>query len=201
MHKLFILQTGAWPMPQNSKPKRNKRAYLNDFHQTLSGEYVYQGATYTFEGSKKERMHLYYKLLAIGAVLAAAGVTSGCITAPGTLNCFYVLIPYMAAFLASASLIWGLCRLWAGGSPLRDYLYQATLDQFQTRGMLTAICAGCAIVGEIVYVIRNGSQGLVSGMILFLLCQAVTVAGSLLWIRTTENSCWVKNEAVKPKAE
>ena len=48
MHKLFILQTGAWPMPQNSKPKRNKRAYLNDFHQTLSGEYVYQGATYTF---------------------------------------------------------------------------------------------------------------------------------------------------------
>ena len=65
MHKLFILQTGAWPMPQNSKPKRNKRAYLNDFHQTLSGEYVYQGATYTFEGSKKERMHLYYKLLAM----------------------------------------------------------------------------------------------------------------------------------------
>ena len=186
-------------MAHQQSPRKNRKAYLNDFHQSLSGEYIYCGVTYTFEGTRKQRFHLYYKLLALSVVMAAAGLVSGCITAPGTLNCFYVLIPYMISFMASISLIWGLCRLWAGGSPLREYVYQATLDQFQTRGMLTAICAGCAIVGEIVYVIRNGSQGLVSGMILFLFCQAVTVAGSLLWIRTTENSCWIKNEAPKPK--
>ena len=128
-------------------------------------------------------------------------MVTGCIRAPGALNCFYVLGPYLVSFVASGYLIWGLCRMWHGGSPLREYVYQATLDQFRSRGILTAVSAGCAVVGEIVYVIRNGSQGLVPGMILFLLCQAVTVAGSLLWIRTTENSCWIKNEAVKPKAE
>lgn len=186
-------------MSQNQPKKKHRKAYLNDFHKSLSGEYIYHGVTYTFEGSKKERSHLYYKLLAIGAVLFAAGLTSGCITAPGTLNCFYVLIPYMVSFMASVSLIWGLCRLWAGGSPLREYVYQATLDQFQPRGTLTAVSAGCALLGETVYVIRNGSEGLVSGMILFLICQALVLAGSILWMHITENSCWIKNEAVKPK--
>ena len=187
-------------MSQTGKPKKGRRAYLNDFQQTLSGEYVYQGVTYTFEGSKKQRMHLYLKLLALGLVMAAAGITAGSISAPGSLNCFYVVIPFVIALMASLSLLWGLCRLWAGGSPLREYIYQATLDQFPPRGTLTAVCAGCALVGETVYVIRNGTGGLVGGMILFLFCHAVILAGSILWIHTTENSCWIKNEPpAKPK--
>lgn len=188
-------------MAHNQPEKKNRKAYLNDFHQSLSGEYIYRGVTYTFEGSRKERFHLYYKLLALGLMIAAAGLVSGCITAPGTLNCFYVLVPYMSSFIASFSLLWGLCRLWAGGSPLREYIYQATLDQFQIRGILTAIGAGCAIVGEVVYVLRNGNQGLVSGMILFLVCQALVLTGSILWIHTTENSSWIKNEAPKPREQ
>ena len=48
-------------MSHTEKPKKGRRAYLNDFHRTLSGEYVYQGVTYTFEGNKKQRLHLYYK--------------------------------------------------------------------------------------------------------------------------------------------
>jgi hypothetical protein len=101
--------------------------------------------------------------------------------------------------MASCSLLWGLCRLWAGGSPLREYIYRATLDQFRPRGTLTAVSAGCAVVGEIIYVVRNGNEGLVSGMILFLVCQTVVLAGSLLWMYLTENSCWIKNEASIPR--
>ena len=200
MHKTVQpVKTERSLMSQTEKPKKGRRAYLNDFHRTLSGEYVYQGVTYTFEGNKKQRLHLYYKLLAISVVLAAAGIVSGCISAPGTLNCFYVLLPYMISFMTSLSLIWGLCRLWAGGSPLREYIYQATMDQFQPRGTLTAVSAGCAVVGETIYVIRNGAQGMVSGMILFLICQALVLASSIFWVHLTENSCWIKNEASIPR--
>ena len=181
------------------QPKKKTRAYLDDFHRSLTGEYIYHGVTYTFEGSKQQRIGLYVKLLVIGLLIAAAGLVSGCIRAPGALNCFYVLGPYMVSFMASWSLLWGLCRLWAGGSPLREYIYRATLDQFRPRGTLTAVSAGCAVVGEIIYVVRNGNEGLVSGMILFLVCQTVVLAGSLLWMYLTENSCWIKNEASIPR--
>ena len=46
-------------------------------------------------------------------------------------------------------------------------------------------------------VIRNGAQGMVSGMILFLICQALVLASGILWIHITENSGWIKNEAPK----
>lgn len=187
-------------MAYHQPEKRNRKAYLDDFHRSLSGEYIYHGVTYTFEGTRKERYHLYYKLLTLSLVLAVAGVVTGCIRAPGALNCFYVLGPYLVSFIASGYLIWGLCRMWHGGSPLREYIYQATLDQFRNRGILTAVSAGCAVVGEIVYVILHGTEDLISGMILFLVCQALVLVCSLLWIHLTENSCWVKNEASIPRS-
>lgn len=181
-------------MSQKGKKRSGKRAYLNDFHQTLSGEYVYQGATYAFDGSKQQRQHLYYKLLAIGAVLTAAGVTSGCVTAPGSLNCVYVLLPYMIAFIAALSLIWALCRLWAGGSPLREYIYRATVEQFRPRALIAAAAACCAVLGETVYVLLHGTEGLVTGMILFLLGQVLTAAAAIFWLRTAEACRWIKND-------
>ena len=107
--KLYNLQNGVLiSMAHQQSPRKNRKAYLNDFHQSLSGEYIYCGVTYTFEGTRKQRFHLYYKLLALSVVMAAAGLVSGCITAPGTLNCFYVLIPYMISFMATISTSVGL---------------------------------------------------------------------------------------------
>ncbi len=186
-------------MSQNDRPHKNRRAYLNDFHQTLSGEYVYTGVTYRFDGSKKERMKLYYRLVFLAVLLLAAGLVTGLIAAPGSLNCFYVVVPYMVSFMASISLIWGLCRMWAGGAVLREYIYKATLDQFQPRGTLTAVSAGCAFAGEIIYVLRNGMGDLQSGMILFLSCQAVVLVCAILWVHTTENSGWIKQEGTAPR--
>ena len=196
-HKNIPCETECVTMSQKDTKKKGRRAYLNDFHKTLSGEYVYRGATYTFNGTKEQRLHLYYKLLTVGIVLAAAGITSGCITAPGTINCFYVVIPFVAALIASISLIWALCRLWIGGSPLREYIYTATVEQFRPRAVIAAIAAGCAIVGELVFVALNGAQGMIATMLLFLFCQAVILAGALLWYRLTKTFGWTKHEPDK----
>ena len=200
VHKKAPCETECVSMSQKDTKKKGRRAYLDDFHKTLSGEYVYRGATYTFNGTKEQRRHLYYKLLAIGIVLAAAGLTSGSITAPGALNCFYVVIPFVTALIASLSLLWALCKLWFGGSPLREYIYTATVEQFRPRSILAAVSAGCAIVGEILFVILNGAQGMVATMLLFLLCQAVILAGSLLWLRIVKRFSWTKNEPAEAGA-
>ena len=201
MHQQAITQNGAGSPMSNQTEKRpgGRRAYLNDFHQTLSGEFVYEGALYTFEGTPRQRRMLYLRLAALGLVMSAAGVVCGCIYAPGTLNCFYILIPYIISLMASVSLLWGLARLAWAGSPLRAYIYQATMDQFPVRTTLAAITSGAAIVGEVVYVCLHGAGELAAGMAVFLLCQGLVLAGALLWRRLTENSCWVKSEGPKPQ--
>ena len=99
--------------------------------------------------------------------------------------------------MASVSLLWGLARLAWAGSPLRAYIYQATMDQFPVRTTLAAITSGAAIVGEVVYVCLHGAGELAAGMAVFLLCQGLVLAGALLWRRLTENSCWIKSEGPK----
>ena len=85
MHKQAITQNGAGSPMSNQTEKRpgGRRAYLNDFHQTLSGEFVYEGALYTFEGTPRQRRMLYLRLAALGLVMSAAGVVCGCIYASG----------------------------------------------------------------------------------------------------------------------
>ena len=75
--------------------RRGRRAYLDDFRQTVTGEYIYIGATYAFQGTAECRKKglLRWGLLAVG--MAAVAVVGGCISAPGTTHCAYILLPYV----------------------------------------------------------------------------------------------------------
>lgn len=93
------------------KERKGRRAYLDDFRRTVDGEYIYIGATYAFQGeqSTRKRGLLRWGILAVGMV--ACAIVGGCIRAPGTVNCAYVLIPYavgiLAAFLCSGDMpVW-----------------------------------------------------------------------------------------------
>lgn len=176
---------------EQKRKRRGRRAYLNDFQSTVNGEYIYAGRVYAFDGTTKDWRRFIGTLMGLGALLAAAAVTAGSIPAPGTMDCFYVLGPYIASLFSAGSLLWGLCRMAAGGERLREYIYNKTVPQFTPRAMATAICAGCALLGELVFVLLNGAAGLVPGMVLFLLCEAVLLAGSLLWRRLVERQSWV----------
>ncbi len=155
------------------------------------------GVTYTFEGDDRARKGLYFKLLILGLVMAFCGLTAGLIPAPGALNSFLILVPATISFMTTLALLWGLIRMWKGGATLSEEEYQATLDQFPPRGTCTAVCAGVSIAGELLYVWKNGLNGQGVYMAAFLICQALVLAGAVLWVHTTENSPWIKNEPVK----
>ncbi len=155
------------------------------------------GVTYTFDGDDRTRRALYGKLLGLGLVMAACGLTAGLIPAPGALNSFFILVPATISFMTTLALLWGLARMWKGGATLSEEDYKATLDEFPPRGTCTAVCAGVSIAGELFYVWKNGLNGQGFWMAAFLLCQALVLAGAVLWVHTTENSPWIKNEATK----
>lgn len=169
-------------MEEKKRRAGKKRwSYIDDFRRTADGEYIYIGPTYCFQGEAgvlKQGVRRW-GILAVGMVVCTA--FGGFILAPGTANCAYILIPYVLAFLSACSVLWGFVRLAAGKDPLRSYVYEATVKQFPLRTILTAAGAAAALVGEVVYVALNGTEGRTVGMVLFLVSEAAALALALLW--------------------
>ncbi|MGM9607092.1 MAG: hypothetical protein ACI3XJ_06255 [Oscillospiraceae bacterium] len=177
-------------MTAQKKPRRKRRSYLNDFQQTVTGEYVYTGKTYAFCGSPQERKKLLRRLIFLGCFMLAESVASGCIGVPGMLNCFYVILPYSAAFLSEVSLVWGLVRLIRGGEPLRQYIYNASVKAFPARTVCTMVFSLLAVLCEIIYVLLHGTQGLTAGFLLFVFFHILIFAAAFLWRRLIRCSEW-----------
>ena len=95
--------------------KKGRRAYLDSFHQTPSGDYIYTGATYSLaNGSGRTAV----RLAVLGAAAVAAEAAAGCFSAPGTGRCFYILLPYAAALIACVLAAWAAsCVCWASSAP------------------------------------------------------------------------------------
>lgn len=182
---------------ETQKKKRGRRAYLDDFQVTVSGEYIYVGDTYAFQGSKQAHRRLLFQLGGLSLAMVAATVTAGCIRAPGTLNCGYIVIPYVVSLVSAISLVWALIQLATAGTTLRSYVHHRTVEAFPTRSMLTVICSSISILGELLYVLLNGTEGMAGGMLLFLFCQAAVLTGALLWRRLTDRIVWVRSSGKK----
>lgn len=181
--------------------RRGRRAYLDDFRQTVTGEYIYIGATYAFQGTAECRKKglLRWGLLAVG--MAAVAVVGGCISAPGTTHCAYILLPYVLALLSAWSVLWGFARLAKGGDPLRSYVYDATVRQFRLRTILTAVGSAGAVVGELCYVIIYGTMGMLPGMLIFLATQLAVLVMALLWRPLGRDMVWNLQDGGEQKLE
>lgn len=156
--------------------KKGRRAYLDSFHQTPSGDYIYTGATYSLaNGSGRTAV----RLAVLGAAAVVAEAAAGCFSAPGTGRCFYILLPYAAALIACVLAAWAAVRLAAGGVRLRQYVYDGTVKKLPRRTLAAAVLAGAAALGETVYLLLHGPEGLALGAAAYLLCQLGAAAAML----------------------
>lgn len=177
---------------EKKKKKRKRRAYLDSFQMGDDGKYAYKGAQYAFVPKEKGLRRVLAELWSLGALLMAAVVAAGCVTAPGMDECFYLILPYTAEFVASVSVCWGLGRLTAGGDPLREYIYKATVEQIPLRSAFAAICAAAVLLAEFVYLIRSGTDGKTAGCIVFLALQGAALGLALLLRRRIKGAEWRK---------
>ena len=172
------------------KKRRGRRAYLEDFQKTATGEYVYTGKLHYYETQGLERRQALLRLWLLTGAIAAAVVVSGCVPAAGMSNTFYVLLPYAGALLSAASVVWLMCRLAAGGDPLRHYVYTATVAQMRVRGRLVLIFSALTLVGEVVHLILDGVGTLLPGTLVFLACQLICLAAALAWESFVKKLNW-----------
>ena len=186
-------------MPDNKKKRKGRRAYLDDFQTTVSGEYIYCGAHYTFRGTAGQKKCFLQRLAALSAAAMVFSVLSGCVPAPGTLDCFYVLLPMLGSILSAVSILWAAVRLISGGEQIREYVYKATVEQFPVRTALCIGCAGLSLLGELLFLILNGTEGRGAGLAIFLFSQALVLASALLCRKTVDSVNWERGEGGQMK--
>ncbi len=177
-------------MSEGKRGWKGRRAYLDDFQKTASGEYVYTGVLHHYEGKGMSRGKALAVLWALSAVMAVTAVVPGCVTAVGMQNTIYVLLPYMGSLMSTVSVIWAMCRLAAGGDPLRDYVYRATVGQARLRSLLTAGFTAAALVGSLVCMILHGVGDMLPGTIVFWVCELLLLGCALLWLRVMNQLRW-----------
>lgn len=178
------------------KKKKGRRAYLDSFQRNAKGEYEYKGETYVWQMTEQERRKELFRLWILCIGMLAGLIAAGSVEAPGTLNCIYVLLPYVINLIAGISVFWGMCRLTAGGYALRAYVYQKSAAQIPGRALFTFICAALAVLGEIVFVLQNGMERKAVGFVLFVLAECTVSATVFLLGRHIRNMRWEKQDLI-----
>lgn len=172
------------------KKKKNKKAYLNDFKKNEKGDYEYHGIQFEWEGSKEEFSKEMIILWAAGLVMAVSLITAGCLPVPGMMDCVYVILPYTVSVICGCSVLWGLCRLTKWGRSLRSYVYDATVGQLPMRAIGTILGAAVSLIGECIYLIRNGAGGQTGGAVLFILVSVFVLISMVFLVKRIKKMEW-----------
>lgn len=174
--------------------KKKRRAYLDSFRKNEEGKYDYTGSIYCFEGTDDDLRCSLMKLWGLCVVLLGSLIAAGCISAPGMDNCFYVLLPYVAALMSGISVFWALCRMTSGKNPLREYVYEASVGKLPERTVMTAFFAAVTLIGDTVYICIHGMEGKPVGFSVFMLLESAAAGAVLVMRRTIQRMNWIKHK-------
>lgn len=173
-----------------AEKKKGRRAYLNDIKKDRDGRYVYEGTLYLWKEDRESRKGSLQKLWVCCGILMAAVLAAGSIPAPGMSGCFYLVLPYAVQVIAAVSVCWGLGRLSIGGSPLREYVYEAAAKKLPGRAAVTAAASLLTAIGEIIYIFTNAGQENAGMAILLILLETAASASALFLRKIVRGLSW-----------
>ncbi|MBQ1685341.1 MAG: hypothetical protein II072_07520 [Clostridia bacterium] len=173
------------------KKRRGRRSFLNDFKADDSGQYSYMGNVHVYEGSvpyKTERQ----RVIVLTAMMCASAVAIGCIPAPSMLgyNNFYVVPFFIIELVAVFITAWAAIRLAAGGSELREYVYEKTVKAIPNRAPVAFYSALACVLANIVYLCLNGFAEKPVASAAALLLHGVIAAAAFQLRRGVEHEKW-----------
>lgn len=176
------------------KQYKGRKAYLNDFKKNEKGEYAYEGTLYEWKGEPKAYGHTMKLIWSYGILLIISAAGAGFFDAPGAMNSFYVILPYMTSLVAAFSVLWGIIRLTEGKQPMRAYIYKASVEKLPVRSLIVMIFSGAAMAGELIYVFCHGSGGKLPAIISFLTFEVFTLLLALGIYKNVQKMPWEKRE-------
>ncbi len=186
------------------KKRKGRRAYLNDFYTDVSGNIVYNGVMYRYEGDMPFNK-AYRRLGALCGLVFLSVFAVACIPAPSMLGYgkLYVILPFLFEALGVLLTVWAAIRLRANGPDLRSYVWEATVKKLPWWLEMTAFFAGASAVCNVIYLAINGFEGKVFLGLLAVALHITAVVSALLSIRALRSMTWIagEGERLPPKSE
>ena len=170
---------------KGSSRKSGRRAYLKYITLTPNG-YEYTGPVCRCQNPPGERKRLLWQQGCCCAVMVVMAVAAGCLPAPGTANCFYVLLPYLWALSAVVLTCLAFGQLAVGGEPMRRYVYDRSLPKLPVRLGFTVAGAALTLAGETFYLLTAADDGKFWAAALFMACQGGILTAALAMRRLCE---------------
>lgn len=174
-------------MADEKKKRRGRRAYLEDFHQNVAGEYIYTGQTHAWKAPRGKTLRKLW-LCAIAAIGAA--VAAGCVPNTGMERRVWALIPYVLMLISSGVQGWLLYKLTDGGDPVRDYVWKASVPRLPVAGIVTGILALASIVTEIANIFAPNFAGTLPFALGLTGLDVLAGATSVVFSRTVKGLEW-----------
>lgn len=174
-------------MADGKKKRRGRRAYLEDFHQNVAGEYIYTGQTHAWKAPRGKTL-LKLWLCAIAAIGAA--VAAGCVPNTGMERRVWALIPYVLMLISSGVQGWLLYKLTDGGNPVRDYVWKASVPRLPAVGIVTCILALASIMTEIANIFAPNFAGTLHFALGLIGLDVLAGATSVVLSRTVKGLEW-----------
>ena len=166
---------------EQKKKRKKRRSYLADFRKDATGNYVYTGNVYAFDGEEAERKKYVAGLGALCILTLALATAQELLPGTEMNNTFYVLIPWLLQFLSAATVVWAFARLAYAGRRVREYVYEATVKKLPIRSLLTLIFCLATVAAEIVFISINGFGDRVAAAALRPSLSLIN-AGASLWL-------------------
>lgn len=176
-------------MAEKNDKKGGRRAYLKYFTPTSDG-YEYTGPVCRCQNPPRERKRLLWQQGGCCAVMVVMAVMAGCVPAPGTTNCFYVLLPYLWVLASVVMSCWAFGQLAGGGEPMRRYVYDRSLPKLPVRLGFTMVGTALTLAGETVYLLMGADDGKLWAAALFIVCQGGILAAAFIMRRLCARMCY-----------
>ena len=176
-------------MEKKTKTAKRKQ-YLNDFRPSVNGEYVYTGDHFRPNNEAKEFSRLRITVLLTAVISAVLVISAGLLPAAGSMNCFYVILPFLAVIICCFIKAWKTARLFISGIPVREYVYKKTVPEIPGWTLAESISAAVTLVAEILYLLLNGFGGREIYTVTFMCLMGLTAAIDLRMRRAFLGISW-----------
>ncbi len=176
--------------------KSARRSYLDDYHRTASGEYIYTGAIYIFEAGEESRVKYKKTLWLLTAPMIVLAVIGGFLRVPGMVHMNgvpsvpYIMIPYTAELILAVLANWGMASM--NGKTLREYTYKRTVLRLPKVYTIAMIAALIGLVGEIVFIAIFGTFGHTGLAVLYCVFKIISAGLNYFAQKVIKNSRWLR---------
>ena len=178
---------------EKKKRAGKRKQYLNDFRVAVNGEYVYTGDYYSPEMDRSNYSRLRGCIVVAVAITAGFVFAAGLLPAAGSINCFYVILPFLAVIICCCITAWKVLRLLLSGYSVRKYVYENTVLVIPVWIKAGTISSAVTLVSETVFLFINGFMEREQQTAIFILLIALSIAGYLLILRLIKRISWKKD--------